>query len=57
MVGELTNISTDTLIDMLYVILAGELAISAGEVAEIEQIHRELQRRGGAPHWSFGVLN
>lgn len=57
MLGQLTNISTDTLIDMLYVILAGELSISAGDVAEIEQIHRELQRRGGAPKWSFGILN
>ncbi len=57
MLGELTNIPTDTLIDMLYVILAGEVAISAGDAAEIEHIHRELQRRGGAPHWSFGMLN
>jgi hypothetical protein len=56
MLGELTNIPTDTLIDMLYVILAGEVTISAGDAAEIEQIHRELQRRGGAPHWSFGIL-
>ena len=57
MLGELTNIPTDTLIDMLYVILAGEVAISAGDAAELEQIQRELQRRGGAPHWSFGILN
>jgi hypothetical protein len=57
MLGELTNISTDILIDMLYVILAGEVAISAGDAAEIEQIQRELQRRGGAPKWSFGILN
>jgi hypothetical protein len=57
MLGELTNIPTDTLIDMLYVILAGEVAISARDVAEIEQIHRELQRRGGAPSWSFGIVN
>lgn len=57
MLGELTNIPTDTRIDMLYVIIAGEVAISAGDAAEIEQIHRELQRRGGAPHWSFGIVN
>ena len=57
MLGELTNIPTDTLTDMLYVILAGEIAISVDDAAEIEQIHRELQRRGGAPQWSFGILN
>ena len=50
MLGELTNIPTDTLIDMLYLILVGEVAISGGDAAEIEQIDRELQRRGGAPH-------
>ena len=47
MLGELMNIPTDTLIDMLYIILAGEVAISASDVVEIEQIQRELQRRGG----------
>ena len=57
MLGELTNIPTNTLIDMLYLILAGEVAITSGDAAEIEQIHRELQRRGGAPSWSFGILN
>ena len=57
MLGQLTNIPTDTLIDMLYVILAGEVAITAGDATEIEQIHRELQRRGGAPNWSFATVN
>ncbi len=57
MLGELINIPTDTLIDMLYIILAGEVAITASDVAEIEQIHRELQRRGGAPNWGFGTVN
>ena len=55
--GELTHIPTDTLIDMLYIILAGEVAISAGDAAEIEQIQRELQRRGGAQNWSCGTVN
>ena len=53
MLGELMNIPTDTLIDMLYVILAGEVAISASDVGEIEQIQRELQRRGSQQCWSF----
>jgi hypothetical protein len=57
MLGELTNIPTDTLIDMLYIILAREVAISAGDAAEIEQIQRELQHRGGAESWSFGAVN
>lgn len=57
MLGELTNIPTDTLIDMLYIILAGEVAISASDAAEIEQIQCELQRRGGGQSWSFGAVN
>ena len=57
MLGELVNIPTDKLIDMLYVILAGEVAISASDVAEIEQIQRELQRRGGEQCWSFQTFN
>ena len=57
MLGELMNIPTDTLIDMLYIILAGEVAISASNAAEIEQIQRELQRRGGAPKWSLVTVN
>ena len=57
MLGELTNIPTDTLIDMLYIILAGEVAIGASGAAEIEQIQRELQRRGGEQCWSFQTVN
>jgi hypothetical protein len=57
MLGELINIPTDTLIDMLYVILAGEVAISFSDTAEIEQIERELQRRGGEQCWSFQTVN
>ena len=57
MLGQLTNIPTDTLIDMLYVIVAGEATIAASDAAEIEQIQRELQRRGGAQNWRFGTVN
>jgi len=57
MLGELMNIPTDTLIDMLYIILAGDFAITVNDVAEIEQIQRELQRRGGEPRWSFQAVN
>lgn len=51
------NIPTDTLIDMLYIILAAEVAISASDAKEIEQIQRELQRRGGQQLRSFQTVN
>ena len=57
MLGELTNIPTDTLIDMLYVIVACEVSMTATEAAEIEQIQRELQRRGGAPDWTLASVH
>lgn len=57
MLGELINIPTDTLIDMLYVILAGEFAITASDVTEIEQLQCELQRRGDAPSWNLGTVH
>jgi hypothetical protein len=57
MLGELMHIPTDTLIDMLYIILAGDFAITVNDVAEIEQIQRELQRRGKEQNWSFQTIN
>jgi len=51
------NIPTDGLIDTLYIILAVELAISASDAREIEQIQRELQRRGNEQCWSFQTVN
>ena len=44
--GQLANIPTDSLIEMLFVIITGELAMTANEGTEIHQIQRELQRRG-----------
>jgi hypothetical protein len=57
MLGELMNIPTDTLIDILYIILAGNFAITANDAAELEQIQRELQRRGGEQRWIFQAVN
>jgi hypothetical protein len=57
MLGELTDIPTDALIDMLYIILTGEIAISASDAGEIEQIQRELQRRGDEQCWTFQTIN
>ena len=46
MLGELRNLPTDTLLDIVFVILAGGQPLTLSEVAELEQIQRELQRRG-----------
>jgi len=55
--GELINIPTDSLVDMLLVILTGELPVTTTDGAEIEQIQRELQRRGEDKYWSFCTVN
>jgi hypothetical protein len=55
--GELANIPTDSLIDMLFVILTGELAVTVNDVTEIEQIQRELRRRGEDQYWGFYTVN
>ena len=57
MLGELANIPTGTLIDMLFVILADEVTLTANDVAELEQIQRELHRRGEDQHWSCRKVN
>lgn len=57
MLKELMNLPTDTLMDMLYIILAGEGAITADNMAEIEQIQCELQRRSEEQNWSFQSIN
>jgi hypothetical protein len=57
MLGELVCIPTDTLIDMLYIILAGDFAITANDATEIAQIQRELQRRCEEQCWSFQAVN
>jgi len=55
--AELINIPTDSLIDMLFVILIGKLPVTTTDGAEIEQIQRELQRRGEDKYWSFCTVN
>jgi hypothetical protein len=55
--GELTNIRTDSLIEMLLLILTGELAVTANDATEIAQIKFELQRRGEDQRWSFWTVN
>jgi len=55
--GQLANIPTDSLIDMLFVILVDELTGTAFEGAGIAQIQRELKRRGEDQNWSFCTVN
>lgn len=45
MLGQLTKIPTETLIDMACVILAGEIVLTTNDVAELEQIQRQLLER------------
>lgn len=51
MLGELIDIPTDTLLDMVFILLAGGRALTSCEVAELEKIQRELQRRGEIERW------
>lgn len=53
----LANIPTDSLIEMVFVILIGKSGITAHEGCEIEQIQRELQRRGEDQYWSFCMVH
>jgi len=46
MLAELTNLPTDTLLDIVFVILAGAQPLTLSEVAELQQIQLELKRRG-----------
>jgi hypothetical protein len=57
MLGELTTIPTHTLIDMLSVILAGGEILTLSDVAELEQIQRELQSRDYMDHLTPGRPN
>jgi hypothetical protein len=56
LLGELTDIPTDALIDLLFVIL-GEVTLTANDVAEIEEILRKLQRRDDGHYWSSQAVN
>lgn len=51
MLGELVNIPTETLIDMICVILEGGIVLGISDVVELEQIQRELQRRSHIDGW------
>lgn len=57
MLGELINIPTDILIDMMSIILATERVLTSSDVSELEQIQRELQRRDAVERWSYQTVN
>jgi len=46
MLGELSNLPTDTLLEIVFVILAGVQTLTSSDVNELEEIQVELQRRG-----------
>jgi hypothetical protein len=54
---ELMDIPTVSLIEMVLVIGHGEFPVPANDGTEIDQIKRELQRRGEDSHWSFCTVN
>jgi hypothetical protein len=55
--GELMNIPTDSLVDMLFAILIEEPVVTPNDGTEIAQIQRELQRRGEDQDWTFCTVN
>jgi len=42
---------------MVFVILCGAPAVTPNDGREIEQIQRELQRRGEDQYWAFCTVN
>jgi hypothetical protein len=57
MLGELSNLPTDTLLDMVFVILAGGQTLTSTDVDELQQIHVELRRRGEIEASSWKDMN
>lgn len=55
--GVLANIPTNSLIEMMLVILTVKPSAPANDGKEIEQIQRELKRRGKDQCWTFGIVN
>jgi len=57
MLREIVSVPSNTLIDLLAVILASGVVLTANDVAEIEQIQGELNRRGEDQHCKFRDVN
>ena len=46
MFTEPVTVPTDTLLDIIFVMLADVASLTSGDISKLEQIQRELQRRG-----------
>jgi len=57
MLGELTSLPTDILLEMALVILAGERTLTSTDVAELEQIQVELLRRAEVEERLYAAVN
>ena len=53
----LANIPTHALIELLFVTMMGTVALTATDIAEIEQIQCELKRRREDPRWMLESVN
>ena len=57
MLVEPTHVPTKTLMDLLSAILADDVALTANDAANIEQIQDELLRRGNEQHFECRTVN
>lgn len=57
MLAEPIDVPTGTLIDMLFAILADEVALTIRDAANVAQIQRELHRRGKEQDCDFRMVN
>ena len=57
MLAEPIDVPTGTLIDMLFAILADEVALTTRDAANLAQIQRELHRSGNEQNWDFRMVN
>jgi hypothetical protein len=57
MLVEPTHVPTETLMDLLSAILADDVALSATDAANVEQIQHELMRRGNEQHFDCRTVN
>ena len=57
MLVEPTHVPTETLIDLLSAILADDVALTANDAANVEQIQYELLRRGNEQHFDCRTVN
>jgi hypothetical protein len=51
MLSQFEDIPTETLFDFVFAIFNLETSLSSREIAELEEIQRELQRRGEIKRW------